>query len=149
MVLVLSLLVFAGVRLLLAIPNAKALTVSQFGQCPDVSVHATRFLPMDGPISLEICITNCALRPACQMVSFSQTTKICSLFNTSDYLQTSQPSVKDCIYITKDDFSDAQKQVYAKYFTYFINMYNAHNILVVQIFYLQNVFQSYIFHVSF
>ena len=82
MVFVLSLLVFAGVRMFFVIPNVNALTVSQFGKCPDVSVHATRFSPMDGPISLEICITNCALRPACQMVSFSQRAKLCSLLNS-------------------------------------------------------------------
>ena len=146
MVLVLSLLVFAGVRMLFVIPNAYALRVSQFGQCPDVPVHASRFSPMGGLISPEICITNCALRPACQMVSFSQTTKICSLFNTSDHLQTSQPSVKDCIYITKDDFSDDQKQVNAKYFTYFMKC------IVPTLLWLCKssiFFQTYILYVSF
>jgi len=131
MVLVMSLLVFAGVRLLLAIPNAKALTVSQFGQCPDVSVHATRFTPIDGPISPKICITNCALRPACQMVSFSQTTNICSLFNSTDFPRISHHTVMDCIYITKDDFSDDQKQVITKCVTWFIIIYNAYTILDV------------------
>jgi len=114
MLLVMSLLVFSCVRFLLVIPYASALTVSKFGQCPDVSVHATRFTPIDGPISPEICITNCALRPACQMVSFSQTTKICSLFNSTDFPRSLHHTVKDCIYITKDDFSDDQKQVITK-----------------------------------
>ena len=129
MVLLFSLSVFACVRYLLFISNADAFTVSQFGKCPDVSVHATRFSSMDGPISLEICITNCALRPACQMVSFSQRTIICSLLNSTDFPRTSHHTVKDCIYITKDDFSDDQKQVITKCVTWFIIIYNAYTIL--------------------
>ena len=86
-----------------------AMKVTYFGQCQDQPV--TPVLSKQGPTSLNICMTECAIRPACQMIGFASRAKICWLFNSTQLNRTSNTVVKNCMYIKKSDFDELQTQV--------------------------------------
>ena len=86
-----------------------AMTVTYFGQCQDLP--ATPILSKQGPTSLNICMTECAVRPACQMIGFASRAKICWLFNSTQLNRTSGTVVKNCMYIRKSDFDELHTQV--------------------------------------
>ena len=86
-----------------------AMKVTYFGQCQDLPV--TPILSKQGPTGLNICMTECAVRPACQMIGFASRAKICWLFNTTQLNRTSNTVVKNCMYIRKSDFNELQAQV--------------------------------------
>ena len=87
-----------------------------FGQCQDLPV--TSILSKQGPTSLNICMTECAVRPACQMIGFASRAKICWLFNSTQLNRTSGTVVKNCMYIRKSDFDELQAKVNI-FWTYF------------------------------
>jgi len=93
-----------------------ATKVTYFGQCQDLPV--TPVLSKQGPTSLNICMTECAVRPACQMIGFASRAKICWLFNSTQLNRTSDTVAKNCMYIRKSDFDELQAQVNI-FWTYF------------------------------
>ena len=101
------------------VTHITAMKVTYFGQCQDLPV--TPVLSKQGPTSLNICMTECAVRPACQMIGFASRAKICWLFNSTQLNTTSDAVVKNCMYIKKSDFDELQVQVnvYSTQFTLF------------------------------
>jgi len=108
-----------------------AMKVTYFGQCQDQPV--TPVLSKQGPTSLNICMTECAVRPACQMISFASRAKICWLFNSTQLNRTSGTVVKNCMYIRKSDFDELHTQV-SIIWTYLKIVYLAQSFTVVSFF---------------
>jgi len=93
----------------LNVTQVGATKVTYFGQCQDLPV--TPILSKQGPTSLNICMTECAFRPACQMIGFASRAKICWLFNSTQLNRTSDTVAKNCMFIRKSDFDELQAQV--------------------------------------
>jgi len=91
------------------VTHIAAMKVTYFGQCQDIPT--TPKLSKQGPTSLNICMTECAVRPACQMIGFASRAKICWLFNSTQLNTTSDAVVKNCMYIKKSDFDELQVQI--------------------------------------
>jgi len=106
--------VCCNLLLLFWLPTVCALKITAFGQCKSLDIPAIRISALDtedGPINANICVEQCSRRPGCKVASFARQYPLCYLFDSETVLDTSGDTVKDCIYILKEDFEDENQLV--------------------------------------
>jgi len=96
------------------LPTVCAFKITVFGQCKSLDIPAIRISSLDTEddrMNANICVDQCSRRPGCKVASFARQYTLCFLFDSKTVLDTSGDTVKDCIYISKEDFEDENKLV--------------------------------------